>query len=79
MNIETKDIITLDDGNKYVVCGKVYYINDYYLYLVDMNELSNVKFGLEKHSDKGISIVEIEDKQLIQTLLPLFGKQAIDT
>ena len=72
MNVETKDIITLNDNNKYVVCSKVNYQNNGYLYLVDVNDKSNVKFGLEEKADNQIKILEIENQTLIQALLPLF-------
>jgi len=75
MKIEIKDVITLDDNNKYVVCGKVDYQDKYYLYLVDMNDLGNVKFGLEKNENNQIKIVGIEDENLIRILLPLFHNQ----
>ena len=35
MNINIRDILTLDDDNRYVVVSKIYYNGKDYLYLVD--------------------------------------------
>lgn len=72
MNIEIKDIITLSDNNKYVVTSKVNYQNNMYLYLFDINDNENIKFCLEQHKDNKITVIEVEDKELIKELLPLF-------
>jgi hypothetical protein len=68
MDIDVKDIITLSDDRDYGVVGKANYQDKTYYYLVDTINVENVKFFLEDGSE----LVEIEDKQLIQKLLPLF-------
>lgn len=67
MNIDTKDIITLDDDNKYVVVSKINYENKNYYYLVNSNN-NNLKFCYEDNEE----LVEITDKELTTRLLPLF-------
>lgn len=68
MNIEIKDVITLDNKCKYVVASKVVYENIIYYYLIDINDIKNILFC---YQDMG-ELVEIEDRNLIQELLPLF-------
>ena len=74
--IDIKDVITLSDDNKYVVCSKTNYNNNNYLYLIDIIDNSNVKFGLEKIQGERISIIEIDNEELISTLLPLLYNNA---
>ena len=68
MNINIKDILTLDDDNKYVVVSKVYYEGKDYLYLIDINNNKNLKFCYVDND----AVVEISDKELNTKLLPLF-------
>ena len=70
MKIDIKDIITLSDDNEYVVVSKTVYQNNTFYYVIDKNNIVNVKFLMEKSENN--SLVEIEDKDLIQILLPLF-------
>jgi hypothetical protein len=69
MNI--KDIVTLNDQNKYLVVSKVDFEYVYYYYLVDINEISNVKFLYEN----GEKLTELEDPALIAKLLPRFYRE----
>ncbi|MBO5120845.1 MAG: hypothetical protein J6C28_04105 [Bacilli bacterium] len=72
--IEIKDIVTLSDQNEYQVVSIVDYEYRIYYYLVDINEISNVKF-LYKNGDK---LTEVEDKELVNKLLPMFYEQIKD-
>lgn len=72
MTINIKDTLTLDDNNDYVVISKANYDNKIYYYLLDKNKKDNVKFCYEDDEE----LVEIEDKELITKLLPLFIKVA---
>lgn len=72
MIINIKDTLTLDDNNEYVVISKVNYEDKNYYYLLDKNDLKNVKFCYEDNEE----LVEINDKELITKLLPLFVKIA---
>lgn len=64
MNI--KDIVTLSDDNQYQVISKTVHEGITYYYLVDMNDITNIKF-LYENIDK---LTEVEDPELIQELLP---------
>ena len=72
--IEIKDIVTLSDQNEYQVVSIVDYEYRIYYYLVEINEISNVKF-LYKNGDK---LTEVEDKELVNKLLPMFYEQIKD-
>lgn len=73
MNWEIKDTLTLDDNNKYVITSKINYENKTYYYLVDRDNNDNLKFCYE---DKG-DLVELNDKELITKLLPLFYERSL--
>ena len=68
MNIDIKDVITLSDDNKYGVVSKTITNELTYYYLVDVHNNENLKFCVEE----GDELIEVEDAELIQTLLPLF-------
>jgi len=72
MNIDIKDIITLSDNVSYVVVSKTNYQEKTYYYLIDKDNNENIKFCVE--NTKNSSLIEIEDTNLIQQLLPLFLK-----
>ena len=68
MNIDVKDILTLNDKNKYVVVSKALYEGKEYLYLIDVNNNAKVMFCYVDN-DK---IVESNNKELNTKLIPLF-------
>ena len=72
MNI--KDIITLSDKHKYQIVSKVIYNDTTYYYFVDIDEISNVKFLYEN----GNKLTEVEDKELVRVLLPMFYNEIKD-
>jgi len=72
MSIEIKDSVALSDGSKYVVVSKVSYRENIYYYLIDENNNENIKFCVENSERNSFS--EINNKDLIQELLPLFLK-----
>ena len=72
MIINIKDTLTLDDNNEYVVVSKINYESKNYYYLLDKNNFTNIKFCYEDN-DK---LVEINDKELVTKLLPLFVEAA---
>ena len=76
MKIETKDIITLNNADKYVVCSKVEYENNSYLYLINPVNPIDIKFGIEKHKENKTFISELKDEALIRQLLPLFYEKS---
>ena len=68
MDIKKQDLLTLDDHNDYVVVSKVEYENAFYYYIVDINNLENLKFVKESNNE----LFEIKDQDLITNLIPLF-------
>lgn len=76
MNIDIKDVITLSDSNEYAVCSKTSYQGKEYIYLVDINNNENLKFGLVNQNEKSVNVTELKNPQLIQILLPLFYENA---
>ena len=74
MNIRIKDTVDLSDNNSYVVVSKANYENNVYYYLIDKDNNENIKFLVE--NTKNSSLIELEDKSLIQQLLPYFLKSA---
>lgn len=70
MDINIKDIITLDDNNEYVVVSKTVYENKTYYYLINKNNDKGIKFCYEDLGD----LVEFNDEELMVKLLPLFWK-----
>ncbi len=73
MNIDIKDKITLNDGNVYVVVGKVDYQNQTYYYLVEATKQDKFKICYEKIGTN--ILVDSEDKDINTTLIPLFAEQ----
>ena len=74
MKINIKDTLTLSDDNNYIVVGKITYQDNVYYYLIDKDNITNIKFCVENKIRQ--SLFEVEDKELIQKLLPLFLKSA---
>lgn len=72
MIINIKDTLTLSDNNQYVVISKINYDNKNYYYILDKNNSQNVKFCYKDNEE----LVEIDDKELITKLLPLFIETA---
>ena len=65
--INIKDTLVLDDDNEYVVVSKAICNNIEYYYILDMYNSSNFKFCYLENEE----LVEVENEELIKTLLPL--------
>lgn len=63
MNV--KDILTLSDGNEYVIASKVNYDYKIYLYLVDINNNKNIKICYLDNDE----VVIVKKEDLSETLL----------
>lgn len=74
MNIDIKDIITLDGKEKYVVASKASYQNKTYYLLVNENNMKDVKFCYEKGENN--ALLESNDVDTNQALIPLFLKSS---
>lgn len=68
MNIDINDIITLNNNFDYVVINKLKYQDKIYYYLMNINDNTNILFCYEKKD----SLIEVNDKYLITTLMTLF-------
>ncbi len=71
--IDIKDVLTLSDGNKYGVVSKTTKDNKIYYYLVDTNDNSNIKFCYESRNESQIDLIEVNDEELIKSLLLSFA------
>ena len=74
MDIEKKDIIVLSDQKNYVVVSKINYENNNYYYIVDIDDVANLKFVQEV----GDELIELTDKELGTKLIPLFTQDAME-
>ena len=68
MEFQKQDLLTLDDNKEYVVVSKVEYQNEFYYYIVDIDNCENLKF-VKKN---GNELLEINNKELLTNLIPLF-------
>lgn len=64
-------IIDLDDNNSYTVISNIEYNNKEYLYLVDVNDNSNMMF-VEKIQNE---LIPIKDTKLVKDLIPLMNEK----
>lgn len=69
-NIKELDVLTLDDDKKYLVSSIAEVDNIKYLFLVDMDDNTNVKLMEEKMVDEEIHLLVVEDKERLAKLLP---------
>ncbi len=83
MNIDIKDVLTLDDDHKYVVVSKVAYQDEIYFYLVDtsisdesIKEGNEIQKILRLNKENG-KFIEFNDENLIKELIPLFFKETM--
>ena len=72
--INIKDSLILNDDNEYVVVSKTNYNNKEYYYILDKYNSNNYKFCYLENDE----LVEVEDAELIKTLLPLLLDSARD-
>lgn len=70
--LEVRDIITLKDS-KYMVISKVDLDNIYYFYIANVEKNDDFKFCYLEND----YLVEINDKELLQKLIPMFTDQAM--
>ncbi len=68
MNINIKDIITLEDDKDYIVASKVNHNNRVFYYLINLNDNNVVKFCYQE----AYSLKEFNDTSLLTELTPLF-------
>jgi len=61
-------IITLDDNKEYTVLDTVNYLNNYYCYLIELNNFDNTK--IYQISDD--RLIEVKDDSLVNELENVF-------
>ena len=77
MNIEIKDVVTLDNDIEYIVKSKTSYNNELYYYFVNSKDENDFKIlRLNKNNNR---LIEFENPDLIKTLLPLFLKETLNS
>ncbi|MCI8778410.1 MAG: hypothetical protein HFI87_04615 [Bacilli bacterium] len=64
-------VLDLDDNNSYMVISSVKYNNKEYLYLVDLNDNSNMMF-VEKLENE---LIPINDTNLLKNLILLMNDE----
>ena len=77
MNIDVNKIIILDDLKEYVIASKVEYNGSSYIYILEVGNHNNYKFA--EIEDDGISVIEPDEVELINNLMPLFALDAKKT
>lgn len=76
MNIDVNKVIILDDLKEYVIASKVEYNGSSYIYILEVGNHNNYKFAEIEDDGIGISVIEPEEVELINNLIPLFGLNA---
>ena len=79
MEIKKGSVVTLNNSNKYLVISKVINENTPFLYLININDNSDIKFGYEKKEIDSLKIIEIKENNIIKNLIPLFDKDVKDS
>ena len=77
MNIEVKDLVTLDNDIEYIVTSKTTYEDNIYYYFVNNQNSNDFKIlRLNKDNNK---LIEFDNPDLIKKLLPLFVKETLNS
>ena len=77
MNIEVKDLVTLDNDIEYIVTSKTTYEDNIYYYFVNNQDNNDFKIlRLNKDNNK---LIEFDNPDLIKKLLPLFVKETLNS
>lgn len=74
--MKKEDVITLDDNKEYLVLDTVELMGKQYLYtvLIDEDDMPTTDYKYFEVSDEedGTSVVEVEDKNVLEAILNLF-------
>lgn len=74
MLININDIVTLSNGNEYLVTNKIHYEEKDYFLIINMNDNTDFKTVVID----GFDFVVVKDELLIKKLILLFNKQNIE-
>ena len=78
MEYNIRDIIALSDGNNYEIISITNHNDEKYYLLAESLNGENVKFCKEKSTNNELILDEIEDQELMITLLPKFTKEVVN-
>lgn len=76
MKYEISDIVTLNDGNDYVVVSIAKYLDDDYAFLIDINNKRNAFYARIKEDN--LIALGSKNEELIEILTKLFEKPVFD-
>lgn len=68
MNINIKDIVTLEDDKEYVVASKIIQNEKTFYYLIEKDNHESIMICYENDN----KLIEVNDEDIIKDLLPLF-------
>jgi len=71
MELEIKKIITLNDNKDYVITSIAEYENETYVYIIDINDLTNFKFCKLVSYNGAESLQEIKDDATLSNIIPV--------
>lgn len=77
-DIEVLDVITLDDGNKYMVSGATKYEEKDYLIIIDIKDNKNIKTVQKIAVDDGFRLRVVTDEDFAAKLRLLFMKNNLE-
>ena len=69
MKIDLKDLLTIDN-KEYAVAAKIKYNGKNYIYLININDTSDIKFCLIENE----RVFEIFEKEIVTKLLEMITK-----
>lgn len=74
--MKKEDVITLDDNKEYLILDIVELLGKKYLYTVEIDKedmpTTNYKYYEVSEDSEGISVEEVEDEKVLETILNLF-------
>lgn len=72
MLLEKQMLVTLSDKKEYIVLSTVEINSVNYIYLIENNNISNIKFCTQEIENEKIKLIEVEEIELRKTLLKEF-------
>lgn len=71
MNLNIKDLVTLEDNIEYLVCSIAHYEGFDYTYLIDINNNENIKICKIINKNGLAYLEEIQDDAIITKIVPI--------
>jgi hypothetical protein len=76
MKIDNANLITLSDGNKYYISARASIDDKKYLYLIDKNNIQNMKIGRQEIENGRIKLTIVKNDDELRKVIPLLYKDA---